>query len=252
MLKKRLIPCLDIKEGRTVKGIKFENLRDVGDPVSLAKRYVTQGADELVFLDITATIENRKTLLQLVSQVAQEINIPFTVGGGISSLDQVEALLSAGADKISINSAAVSTPQLINDIAQEFGSQFVTVAIDTKSVNEIPLVHTHGGRQPTQQETTVWCSEVESRGAGEILLTSMDHDGTKTGFAIDITAQICNSINIPVIASGGAGSAQHFSDLFQQTNVSAGLAASIFHNNEISIPSLKSYLSKNKIAIRCK
>lgn len=252
MLKKRIIPCLDIKNGRTVKGINFEGLRDVGDPVDLAKRYSIEGADELVFLDITATIEDRKTLLHLVSRVAAEINIPFTVGGGISALDQVEALLTAGADKICINSAAVSNPQLITNIAQEFGSQFVVVAIDTKTENGNPQVYIHGGRKNTALETIDWGKEVEARGAGEILLTSMDHDGTKSGFAIDITGQIANSLNIPVIASGGAGSYKHFTTLFQETEASAGLAASIFHNKEISIPNLKTHLSQNNIPTRCK
>ena len=252
MLKKRIIPCLDIKNGRTVKGINFEGLRDVGDPIDLAKRYVIEGADELVFLDITATIENRKTLLSLVSRIAVEINIPFTVGGGISSIDQVDALLNAGADKICINSAAVSNPRLINDIAKEFGSQFVVVAVDTKMIESKACVHTHGGRKTTALETISWCQEIEDKGAGEILLTSMDHDGTKSGFALEITNKASSIINIPVIASGGAGTSEHFATLFQETEASAGLAASIFHNNEISIPDLKTHLSQNNIPTRCK
>lgn len=251
MLKKRIIPCLDIKNGRTVKGINFKGLKDVGDPIDLAKRYVIEGADELVFLDITASIEKRKTLLELVSRIAKEINIPFTVGGGISNIKDVESILLAGADKISINSAAVYNPNLITEIVREFGSQFVVVAIDTKTVKESPQVYTHGGSRVTEYNTIEWSHEIESRGAGEILLTSMDHDGTKSGFALDITQQVCQSINIPVIASGGAGANKHFASLFQETDASAGLAASIFHNNEVSIPTLKKYLSTNLIPTRC-
>jgi len=252
MLKKRIIPCLDIKDGRTVKGINFEGLRDVGNPVDLARRYVLEGADELVFLDITATVENRKTLLTLVDRISREINIPFTVGGGISALNQVEAILAAGADKISINSAAVRNPKLINDIANEFGSQFVVVAVDTKTTDNTANVYTHGGRNITIKETNAWCQEIESRGAGEILLTSMDHDGTQSGFALEITNTVASKINIPVIASGGAGTCEHFATLFQKTEATAGLAASIFHNQEISIPNLKTYLNQQNIPVRCK
>jgi len=251
MLKKRIIPCLDIKDGRTVKGINFVGLQDVGDPVDLAKRYVIEGADELVFLDIAATIEQRKTLLDLVQRISAEINIPFTVGGGISSVDQVAALLQAGADKISINSAAVRDPNLINNIAKEFGSQFVVVAVDTKSVNGKDIVHTHGGKRATSLQTLPWTKEIEDRGAGEILLTSMNHDGTKGGFALDITGRVSSEIKIPVIASGGAGTKEDFATLFDQTEATAGLAASIFHRAEISIPNLKSFLNQKNIPVRC-
>ena len=250
MLKKRIIPCLDIREGRTVKGINFVDIRDAGDPVELAGRYVDEGADELVFLDITATIEKRRTLIELVKEVARAINIPFTVGGGINTLDDVAALISAGADKVSINSAAVKRPQLISEIAGEFGSQCVVLAIDTKFHDDEWTVYVHGGRTPTEILTLDWAREAEKLGAGEILLTSMNNDGTKSGFALDITDQVSRAINIPVIASGGAGNMDHFTEVFQQTGASAGLAASIFHFGEIPIPSLKKYLKEQNIAIR--
>ena len=252
MLKKRIIPCLDIKNGRTVKGINFIDIKDAGDPVELAKRYVEQGADELVFLDITATIENRKTLIELVKKIALEINIPFTVGGGISSIDDVSEIIKAGADKVSINSSAVKTPQLITEIASQFGSQCVVVAIDTKFVNEEWIVFVNGGRKPTILKSIQWAKQVETLGAGEILLTSMNNDGTKSGFAIDITNIISKAVNIPVIASGGAGEKRHFKELFENTEAGAGLAASIFHYGEIPIPELKQYLQNKKLSIRCK
>lgn len=250
MLTKRIIPCLDIKDGRTVKGTNFVNLRDAGDPVSLAAIYAEQGADELVFLDITATIDERKTLIELVRNVAHTINIPFTVGGGISSVADVSALLNAGADKISINSSAVRNPDLINQLALEFGSQCIVVAIDTRSIKGEHIVHTHGGRQPTESRTIAWAKEIESRGAGEILLTSMDTDGTKAGFALELIAQISGAANIPVIASGGAGTMDHFVDVFTTGQADAGLAASIFHFKEIEIPALKGYLRGKGIEMR--
>ncbi|GAB3500214.1 imidazole glycerol phosphate synthase subunit HisF [Spirosoma knui] len=250
MLTKRIIPCLDIKEGRTVKGTNFVNLRDAGDPVALAAAYAEQGADELVFLDITATVDERKTLIDLVRNVAHTINIPFTVGGGISSVADVSALLNAGADKISINSSAVRNPDLVDELALEFGSQCVVVAIDTRYVDNEHIVHTHGGRKPTELRTIAWAKEVENRGAGEILLTSMDTDGTKAGFAIDLTAEISGSANIPVIASGGAGTMDHFVDVFTTGKADAGLAASIFHFKEIEIPALKGYLRERGIEMR--
>lgn len=250
MLTKRIIPCLDIKDGRTVKGTNFVNLRDAGDPVALAAIYAGQGADELVFLDITATVDERKTLIELVRNVAHTINIPFTVGGGISSVADVSALLNAGADKISINSSAVRNPDLVNELALEFGSQCVVVAIDTRYVNNEHIVHTHGGRKPTELRTIAWAKEVENRGAGEILLTSMDTDGTKSGFALELTAQISGSANIPVIASGGAGTMDHFVDVFTAGKADAGLAASIFHFKDIDIPVLKNYLREKGIEMR--
>lgn len=250
MLTKRIIPCLDIKDGRTVKGTNFINLRDAGDPVELGAIYARQGADELVFLDITATVDERKTLIELVRNVARAVNIPFTVGGGISSKADVSALLNAGADKISINSSAVRNPDLINELALEFGSQCIIVAIDTRFVNGEHIVHTHGGRKPTKLRTLAWAREVENRGAGEILLTSMDTDGTKAGFAIELTAQISGAANIPVIASGGAGSMDHFVDVFATGKADAGLAASIFHFKEIEIPDLKQYLADHQIPMR--
>jgi len=250
MLKKRIIPCLDIKDGRTVKGVNFIDIRDAGDPIELAKRYVKEGADELVFLDITATIENRKTLAELVHRIAQQINIPFTVGGGIHTLQDAKSIIKAGADKITVNSSAVKNPDLIAEIANEFGSQCVVVAIDTKFENNEWFVFTHGGRTPTGLSTIAWAKKVEASGAGEILLTSMNNDGTKSGFAIDITNAISSAVNIPVIASGGAGTKQHFKEVFENTKASAALAASVFHFNEISIPELKSYLKQENIAIR--
>lgn len=250
MLTKRIIPCLDIKDGRTVKGTNFVDLRDAGDPVELGSIYAAQGADELVFLDITATVDERKTLLDLVRRVAHAVNIPFTVGGGISSVADVSALLNAGADKVSINSAAVRRPALIDELALEFGSQCVVVAIDTRSVGAAHLVHTHGGRRSTELGTLAWAREVEQRGAGEILLTSMDTDGTKAGFALELTAAVSGGANIPVIASGGAGTMAHFTEVFTTGKADAGLAASIFHFKEIGIPELKTYLHQQGISMR--
>lgn len=250
MLKKRIIPCLDIRDGRTVKGVNFVDIRDAGDPVELAGNYVQQGADELVFLDITATVENRKTLIELVNQVAQAINIPFTVGGGISSVADVSSLLNAGADKVSINSSAVKQPELIKKIALEFGSQCVVVAVDTKFDGTDWIVYVNGGRTPTELKTLDWVKQAETLGAGEILLTSMNNDGTKNGFALEITKQAAEKINIPVIASGGAGTKEHFKDVFEKTGATGGLAASIFHYGEIPIPELKKYLRTEQIAVR--
>ncbi|AZJ35855.1 imidazole glycerol phosphate synthase subunit HisF [Tenacibaculum singaporense] len=250
MLKKRIIPCLDIKNGRTVKGVNFVDIKDAGDPVELAKQYVKEGADELVFLDITATLENRKTFVKLVEKIAKEINIPFTVGGGISTVEDAVALIQAGADKVSINSSAVKNPQLITDLKNRFGSQFVVVAIDTKNVNGDWKVFTKGGTFETELETVSWAIEIEKLGAGEILLTSMNSDGTKNGFDIEVTDAVSKAVNIPVIASGGAGKVKHFTEVFTKTQASAGLAASIFHFGEIPIPVLKSELKKQKIAIR--
>ena len=250
MLTKRIIPCLDVKDGKTVKGINFENLRDAGDPVELGAFYADQGADELVFLDITATVENRRTLVDLVRRVAQNVNIPFTVGGGISSIEDVSALLNAGADKVSINSSAVKNPDLVNQLALEFGSQCVVVAIDTKRYDGQSKVHTHGGRKPTDLDTFAWAKEVTDRGAGEILLTSMDHDGVKNGFANDLTKTLSEILNIPIIASGGGGSMQHFLDAFTEGKADAALAASVFHFKEIGIQELKQYLQQHKINVR--
>jgi len=250
MLKKRIIPCLDIKDGRTVKGINFVGLRDAGDAVELARRYVEEGADELVFLDITATVENRKTLTELVKRVAEAINIPFTVGGGISSLEDAQAIIKAGADKVSLNTSAVEHPELITGIAGQFGNQCVVLAIDTKLVGDEWIVYVHGGRTPTPLRTIDWAKEGEKRGAGEILLTSMNNDGTKSGFAIDITRSVSEAVNIPVIASGGAGTLEHFAEVFRETRASAALAASIFHFGEISIPTLKQYLKEQNIPVR--
>ena len=250
MLAKRIIPCLDIKDGRTVKGVNFLGLRDAGDPVELGALYAQEGADELTFLDITATIERRETLASLVRRIAKHINIPFTVGGGIKSVADVNELLNAGADKITINSAAVNNPALITQIAHQCGSQCVVVAIDTKYINGKHVVHTHGGKQPTDKETLTWVKEVESRGAGEILLTSMDHDGVKAGFANELNLCVSQLIGIPLIASGGAGSMEHFYDAFTAGGADAGLAASIFHFKEIEIQALKSYLRTRNIPIR--
>lgn len=250
MLTKRIIPCLDIKDGRTVKGVNFVELRDAGDAVEQGAIYAEQGADELVFLDITATIEARKTLVELVRKVAKEVNIPFTVGGGISSVQDVSALLNAGADKISINSSAVKRPELIDELALQFGSQCVVVAIDTKDYGNHNMVHTHGGRTPTEIITEAWALECQERGAGEILLTSMDHDGTKAGFANSLTSRISNRLSIPIIASGGAGNMEHFYDVFTEGAADAALAASIFHFKEIPIPSLKKYLNDQGIPMR--
>jgi len=250
MLKKRIIPCLDIKDGRTVKGIRFVDLKDAGDPVELAKIYSSSGADELVFLDITATIENRQTLAGLVERIAAGLNIPFTVGGGINSIEDVALLLKAGADKISINTAAVRRPQLIAEIAGEFGSQCVVVAIDTNYIDNEWTVFVDGGRTPVALNTVEWAVRAAELGAGEILLTSMMNDGTKSGFSIDITADVCSHVNIPVIASGGAGKMEHFRDVFLNTGCSAALAAGIFHYREVDIRELKEYLKKEGIAIR--
>lgn len=250
MLKKRIIPCLDIKDGRTVKGINFIDIRDAGDPIELAKKYVTEGADELVFLDITATIEKRKTLVDLVGKIAKEINIPFTVGGGINSVEDVSAIINAGADKVSINSSAVKRPELISEIASQYGSQCVVVAIDTKFENGEWMVYVSGGKIPTSLKTVSWAKQAETLGAGEILLTSMNNDGTKNGFAIDITNEVSQAVNIPVIASGGAGAKEHFKEIFQRSKASGALAASVFHFGEIPIPELKNYLKTQNIPVR--
>lgn len=250
MLAKRIIPCLDVKDGRTVKGVNFVDLRDAGDPVELAWQYSEQGADELVFLDITATHEGRKTTIDLVKAVARQVNIPFTIGGGINEMRDAEILLNSGADKISINSAAVRNPNLIDELAKAFGTQFVVIAVDTRYVDGKNYVHLRGGRDKTTIETEDWIKEAESRGAGEILLTSMDHDGTKNGFDNGLLKKINDTINIPLIASGGAGNQQHFVDTFQQANVDAALAASVFHYGEILIPDLKETLRSNGIVVR--
>ena len=251
MLTKRIIPCLDIKDGRTVKGTNFVDLRDAGDPVELGALYAGQGADELVFLDITATIEKRKTLVELVRKIAHHINIPFTVGGGISKIADVNDLLDNGADKISVNTAAFKNPQLINDLANEFGSQCVVLAIDTKQEeNGEWYVYLNGGRTRTNKTCFDWAKHGVMLGAGEILLTSMNHDGTKQGFALEITKQLTDNLPVPVIASGGGGKMEHFRDVFNKAGADAALAASIFHFNEIGIPELKNYLAKNNITVR--
>lgn len=250
MLTKRIIPCLDIKDGRTVKGINFINLRDAGDPVELAARYATEGADELVFLDISATEQRRKTLSKLVLNVAAAVDIPFTVGGGIATQEDVAAVLQNGADKVSINSAAVKNPSLIDTLSQKFGNQCIVVAIDAKKIEGLWKVHLVGGKVPTEIDLFEWAKEVETRGAGEILFTSMDHDGTKNGFASEALAQLAENINIPIIASGGAGNKAHFSDAFKIGKADAALAASVFHFGEIPIPELKTYLQKQEIPIR--
>ena len=250
MLKKRIIPCLDIKDGQTVKGVNFVDIRNAGDPVELAKRYVLEGADELVFLDITATVDGRKTFAALVEEIAHEINIPFTVGGGISSVEDASILVKAGADKVSVNSAAVRRPELVHEIAHEFGSQFVVVAIDAGLVNDEWKVFVKGGREATDIDVYEWARKVEALGAGEILLTSMAHDGTKSGFAIELTGKLAEDLSIPVIASGGAGTSQHFVDVFSKTKATGGLAASIFHFGEIPIPELKAALKNQNIEVR--
>jgi imidazole glycerol-phosphate synthase subunit HisF len=251
MLAKRIIPCLDIKDGRTVKGTNFIDLRDAGDPVELAANYARQGADELVFLDITATVEKRKTLAELVKRIAHTINIPFTVGGGIKSVADVSVLLQSGADKISVNTAAFQNPQLINDIAREAGSQCVVLAIDTKKEEDGEwYVYLHGGRTKTTSKCFDWAKQALDLGAGEILLTSMNNDGTKAGFALDITQKLSDELSIPVIASGGAGSMEHFAEVFHNAHADAGLAASIFHFREIEIPDLKTYLAGKGIEVR--
>lgn len=250
MLTKRIIPCLDIKNGRTVKGVNFVDLRDAGDPVELAEIYANNSADELVFLDISATEEKRKTLAELVMRVASTINIPFTVGGGISAVEDVELLLNSGADKVSINSSAVKNPQLINELASKFGSQCIVVAIDAKQIDGEWMVHLVGGKVPTNIKLFDWAKEVEERGAGEILFTSMDHDGTKNGFANEALAKLGTLVNIPIIASGGAGNLQHFVDAFSIGKADAALAASVFHFKEIEIIDLKNKLNENGIDVR--
>ncbi|WP_289045709.1 imidazole glycerol phosphate synthase subunit HisF [uncultured Olleya sp.] len=250
MLTKRIIPCLDIKNGRTVKGVNFVNLRDAGDPVELAKQYAVKGADELVFLDISATLEGRKTMIDMVLKVAEHVNIPFTVGGGISSIEDVDVLLKSGADKVSVNSSAVKRPELVNELANKFGSQCVVVAIDAKQIDGEWIVHLAGGSIPTKLNLFDWAKEVESRGAGEILFTSMNNDGTKAGFANQALAKLSETLNIPIIASGGAGTVQHFVDTFKAGKSDAALAASVFHFGEIAIKDLKEELRDNNIAVR--
>lgn len=250
MLTKRIIPCLDIKNGRTVKGVNFVDLRDAGDPVELAAFYAENGADELVFLDISATEERRRTLVDLVLRVAEKVNIPFTVGGGIASVEDVDVLLKSGADKVSINSSAVKNPDLINNLAAKFGSQCVVVAIDAKKIDGHWKVHLVGGKVPTDLDLFGWAKEVETRGAGEILFTSMDHDGTKAGFANQALAKLSETVNIPVIASGGAGNSQHFLDTFTLGKADAALAASVFHFKKIEIPKLKKYLAEQGVWMR--
>lgn len=251
MLAKRIIPCLDIRDGKTVKGVNFLNIREVGDPVELGAKYAKEGADELVYLDITATHEKRKLFSDLVRRIAEHLNIPFTVGGGINEISDAETLLNAGADKISVNSSAVRNPQLISEIARSFGNQFVVVAVDAKLEEDGNWwVYVNGGRKRTGRELFAWTREAESRGAGEILFTSMNHDGTKNGFANEALAKMTSSLSIPVIASGGAGSEKHFLDAFVDGKADAALAASIFHFNEIPIPKLKNYLRENNLTIR--
>ena len=250
MLAKRIIPCLDIKDGRTVKGVNFVDLKDAGDPVELGKKYCDEGADELVFLDITATHEKRKTLAALAKNIAQHLNIPFTIGGGISSVNDASYILEAGADKISVNSAAVKNPDLINQLADTFGNQFVVVAIDAKQINGEWFVYLNGGRLATDIPLFQWAKEAENRGAGEILFTSMDHDGTKNGFACQALAEMSDLVGIPIIASGGAGNIDHFTEVFTIGKADAGLAASIFHFNEIKISDLKQSLHRHGIPVR--
>ncbi len=251
MLTKRIIPCLDIKDGRTVKGVNFIGLRDAGDPVELAARYAEEGADELCFLDITATVEKRETLAELVLRVAREINIPFTVGGGIKGIEDVSRLLKAGADKISINSAAVKRPELVRELALEFGNQCIVVAIDVKQeINGEWYVYVHGGRTKTEWKAMDWARKVEELGAGEILLTSMNSDGTQEGFSLDITRQMSEALFIPIIASGGAGKVEHFAEVFADGKADAALAASVFHFGSIPIPELKAYLNEKSIPMR--
>ncbi len=250
MLTKRIIPCLDIKNGRTVKGTNFINLRDAGDPVELGERYAHEGADELVFLDISATQEERKTFATLVREISKHINIPFTVGGGIGSVRDVAPLLDAGADKVSINSAAVKRPELIDELSKEFGSQFIVLAVDARKVGNQWTVHTHGGSRPTDKKLFSWAREGQQRGAGEILFTSMDHDGTRQGFAIDPLSKLNQLLTIPVIASGGAGKKEDFLEVFVVGHADAALAASIFHFNEIPIPDLKRFLKDNSVSVR--
>lgn len=250
MVAKRIIPCLDVHEGKTVKGVNFINLKEVGDPVLMGRGYAQQGADELVYLDISATQEGRRTFLSLVKRVAKEINIPFTVGGGITELSQVSALLDAGADKISINSAAISNPALVDSIACRYGSQFVVVAIDARVEDCIWRVMSSGGQKRSNRELFEWADEVMSRGAGEILFTSMDHDGTKSGFAYQALLTLGSRLTIPVIASGGAGNMEHFAKVFTEGKADAALAASVFHNGEIGIPALKKFLLESGVVVR--
>ncbi len=250
MLAKRIIPCLDIRDGKTVKGINFENVTDVGDPVELGAKYARDGADELVYLDITATHEGRKLFADLVRRISLHLNIPFTVGGGIDRLEDAELLLSAGADKVSINSSAVRDPGLVDRIARGFGNQFVVVAIDAQWKDNRWTVFVNGGRIPTDRELFSWAREAQERGAGEILFTSMNHDGTKRGFACDALRQLSQQLSIPVIASGGAGTRDHFVEVFKKGLADAALAASIFHYNEIPVPELKKYLKEKNITIR--
>ena len=250
MLTKRIIPCLDIKDGRTVKGVNFINLRDAGDPVELATKYAYQNADELVFLDISATEQKRKTLAELVLRIAAAIDIPFTVGGGIGSIQDVSVLLKNGADKVSINSAAVKRPNLINEVATRFGNQCLVVAMDAKQINNDWKIHLVGGKEATKIDLFEWAREVENRGAGEILFTSMDHDGTKNGFANKALAKLSETVNIPIIASGGAGTIEHFTEVFKIGNADAALAASIFHYDEIDLFNLKKQLKTQHIAVR--
>ncbi|MDD4961147.1 MAG: imidazole glycerol phosphate synthase subunit HisF [Candidatus Marinimicrobia bacterium] len=250
MLTKRIIPCLDIRDGETVKGVRFVEIRRAGDPVELARRYAEAGADELVFLDITATVEKRRTFAELVERIAFQINIPFTVGGGIQNESDVARLLDAGADKISINTAAVRDPGLIDTLAARFGSQCIVLAVDCKQEGNISRVYLNGGRKPSERQTQEWVREAVQRGAGEILLTSMDHDGTKNGFALEITREISEALPVPVIASGGAGTPQHFFEVFREGKADAALAASVFHFAEIRIPELKILLHQQKIPVR--
>ncbi len=250
MLAKRIIPCLDVDKGRVVKGVKFLNLRDAGDPVEVAKRYEDEGADELVFLDITASAEGRDTMIEVVKKVAETVFMPFTVGGGIRSVEDMRRLLEAGADKVSVNTAAVRNPQLVREGAQLFGSQCIVVAIDAKRKGKGWEVYTHGGRKPTGLDAIEWAKEVESLGAGEILLTSMDRDGTKSGYDVELCRAVSEAVNIPVIASGGAGSEEHFYEVFREGKVDAALAASLFHFREITIPELKEFLSSKGILVR--
>jgi len=250
MLTKRIIPCLDIKDGRTVKGVNFENIRDAGDPIELGALYAQQGADELVFLDITATNERRKTLSELVTRIARHVNIPFTVGGGIAAVEDVSVLMQSGADKISVNTSAFKRPELVDELAREFGSQCVVLAIDTRFEDGDWYVYLNGGRVKTEIKAYDWAKEAVNRGVGEILLTSMNNDGTKKGFALDITGRLSQNLNVPVIASGGAGAMEHFTDVFGQAQADAALAASIFHYKEIEIPALKQYLYGEGLNIR--
>lgn len=250
MLTRRIIPCLDVKNGRTVKGVKFEKLRDAGDPVKLACEYRDQGADEIVFLDISATNEKRRTVFELTRQVARELDIPFTIGGGISSVADAGELLEAGADKVSINTSAFLRPELVSECAQCFGSQFVIVAIDTRRIGDENRVHTHAGRVMTDGETVRWAKRAAELGAGEILVTSMDHDGTQSGFDLSLLSAVCHVVRIPVIASGGAGALDDFTEVFTRTEVDAALAASVFHSGQVPIQSLKDHLHKSNIPVR--